>query len=125
MPAQIDLTNVFSGAIAGIDRHTRMEALYDALAHLSDSLSGLVSRPRMGEEGPGAEALEALDDFIMDQMTAVKNRALAVPPADWPDHEAKYALLMKHVARFRTDASELETVVARIVADLEVAGTMN
>ena len=82
MAAQIDLNGAFSGAIAAMDRHTRMEALYDALAHLSDSLSGIVSRPRMGEEGPGAEALEALDDFIMDQMDAVKNRALAVPPAE-------------------------------------------
>ena len=116
---QADLPTAFSGAIAALDRHTRMEALYDALAHLSDSLSGLVSRPRIGPNGPTAEALEALDDFIMDQLDAVKNRALAVPPAAWPDHEAKYALLMKHVARFRTDASELEVVMAQIVAGLE------
>jgi hypothetical protein len=95
MPAQIDLNTAFATAIAAMERHTRMEGLYDALAHLSDSLSGLVSRPRMGEEGPGAEALEALDDFVMDQMAAVKNRALSVPPAEWPDHEAKFALLIK------------------------------
>jgi hypothetical protein len=119
MAAQIDLNTAFSSAIVATDRHTRMEALYDALAHLSDSLSGIVSRPRMGDEGLGATALEALDNFIMDQMDAVKNRALAVPPADWPDHQAKFALLMKHVARFRTDTTELELVAAQIVAGLE------
>ena len=118
MSDQLDLTTTFSAAIAGIDRHVRMEALYDALAHLSDSLSGLVSRPRMGEEGPGADALEALDDFLMDQMDAVKNRALAVPPADWADHQAKYALMMKHIARFRTDTDELEMVASQILAGL-------
>lgn len=118
MAAQIDLNGAFSGAIAAMDRHTRMEALYDALAHLSDSLSGIVSRPRMGEEGPGAEALEALDDFIMDQMDAVKNRALAVPPADWADQDARLALMMKHVARFRTDMTEMHAVVAQLSADL-------
>jgi hypothetical protein len=125
MAAHIDLNSTFSGAIAGIDRHTRMEALYDALAHLSDSLSGLVSRPRMGEEGLAADALEALDDFIMDQMDAVKNRALAVPPADWADQDAKIALMMKHIARFRTDTDELLTILPMITAELASAGSVN
>jgi hypothetical protein len=119
MASELDLATTFSSAIAAMDRHTRMEAMYDALAHLSDSLSALVSRPRMGDEGPGAAALEALDDFIMDQMDAVKNRVLAVPPADWADHQAKFALLMKHVARFRTDTTELEAIASQIVAGLE------
>ena len=116
--APINLNTTFAGAIAAMDRHTRMEALYDALAHLSDARSGLVSRPRMSEYGPGAEALEALDDFIMDQMDAVKNRALAVPPADWSDQDARLALMMKHVARFRTDTTEMHAVVAQLSADL-------
>jgi hypothetical protein len=119
MQPQSDLNATFSSAIAAMDRHTRMEALYDALAHLSDSLSGLVSRPRIGEEGPGADALEALDDFVMNQMDAVKNRALSVLPADWPDHQAKYGLMMKHIARFRTDTTELELVASQILAGLE------
>ena len=118
MQPQSDLNATFSSSIAAIDRHVRMEALYDALAHLSDSLSGLVSRPRMGEEGPGADALEALDDFIMDQMDAVKNRALAVAPVDWTDQDARMALLMKHVARFRTDTEQMQAVVAQLTADL-------
>jgi hypothetical protein len=117
--ASADLTATISASVGAVDRHTHMEALYDGLAHLSDALSGLVSRPRMGEEGPGAAALEALDDFLMDQMDAVKNRALAVPPAGWPDHQAKFALMMKHVARFRTDTTELELVASQIVAGLE------
>jgi hypothetical protein len=123
MAVQIDLHITFSNAIAVMDRHTRMEGLYDALAHLSDALSGLVSRPRISEEGPAADALEALDDFVLQQMNAVKNRALVVPPADWPDHETKFALLMKLVARSRTDASEMEAVVAKIVADLDAMGS--
>lgn len=125
MNAQTDLTTVFASAIAAMDKHVRMEALYDALAHLSDSLSGLVSRPRMGEDEPGAAALESLDDFVMDQMDAVKNRALAVPPADWANQDARIALLMKHVARFRTDTDQMHAVVAQINADLVAAGTMN
>lgn len=116
--APINLNATFAGAIGAMDRHTRMEAAYDALAHLSDALSGLVSRPRMGEEGPGAEALEALDDFLMDHMDAVKNRALAVPPADWADQDARLALMMKHVARFRTDTTEMHAVVGQLTADL-------
>jgi hypothetical protein len=113
-----DLRITFTNAIAASDRHTRMESLYDALAHLSDSLSGLVSRPRMAEEGPGAEALEALDDFVMDQMDAVKNRALAAPPIDWADEEARIALRMKHVARYRMDADQMAPIVAQLAADL-------
>ena len=119
MSAQVDLNTAFSSAIGGLDKHVRMEALYDALAHLSDSLAGLVSRPRMGEEGPGAEALEALDDFIMDQMDIVKNRALAVPPAESADQDARMALLMKHVARFRTDTAEMLAILPLIDAGLE------
>ncbi|MBX9457108.1 MAG: hypothetical protein KL863_14375 [Rhizobium sp.] len=125
MSAQVDLNTAFSDAIAGIDRHTRMEALYDALAHLSDSLSGLVSRPRMGEEGPGADALEALDDFISDQMDAVKNRAIALPPMEWADQDAKIALLMKHVARFRNDTEELLAILPMITAELAATDTVN
>lgn len=119
MPAQVDLSTAFSNSNAGMDRHVRMEALYDALAHLSDSLSGIVSRPRSGEEGPCADALDGFCDFIMDQMDAVKNRALAVPPADWADQDARLALLMKHIARFRTDMAEMHTAVAQLTADLE------
>jgi hypothetical protein len=118
MASKTDLRSKFANAIAASTEHTRLESLYDALAHLSDSLSGLVSRPRMGEDGPGAEALEALDDFIMDQMDAVKNRALAAPPVDWADEEARIALLMKHVARFRMDADQMAPIVAQLAADL-------
>ena len=117
-PTATDLNSTFSGAIAAMDRHTRMEALYDALAHLSDALSGLVSRPRMSEDGPGAEALEALDDFIMDQMDAVKNRALAVQSVEWHDEESRIALLLKHIARFRIDADHMAPIVAQLSADL-------
>ena len=121
MAAPIDLNATFSTAIASMDRHTRMEALYDALAHLSDALSGLVSRPRVSEEGPGAAALEALDDFVMDQMDAVKNRALAVPPPDWADQDARIALLMKYVARFRIDTAEMLAIIPLINTDLKAA----
>jgi hypothetical protein len=119
MPQQIDLNATFSAAIASMEKHVRMEALYDALAHLSDSLSGLVSRPRIGGTGAGSEALEALDDFIMDQMDAVKNRAVTVVPREWPDQEAKLALLMKHLARFRTDAEQMAAIVPLILAAQE------
>lgn len=119
---QVDLNATFAAAIARMEKHVRMEALYDALAHLSDSLSGLVSRPRIGAQGSGAEALEVLDDFIMDQMDAVKNRAVAVVPTEWPDQEARIAILMKHLARFRTDADQMTAILPLIN---EAVGTVD
>ncbi len=111
------LVQAFAAAVAGRDRHVQMEGLYDALAHISDTVSAVACRPRFDDDQPSTEAFSALDDFVMEQMDAVKAKALATKPTDWPSQEARASLLLKHVARFRTDIAEVLEILDQISAD--------
>lgn len=118
MTSQSSLTTTFASAIEGMAQHTRLEGLYDALAHISDATTALGFKPRVSEDNAGYMALAALDDFVMDQMDAVKEKALATEAIDWPNKEARIAILLKHVARYRADVDEMVSILDKFGAEI-------
>src|SRR4051794_658470 len=101
----------FTTAIAGLTRHVQMDGFYESLVQISDLISAIQCQPKFEDMPAADDALQALDNFVMDQIDAIRQRAIETKADTWPEWEARAILLLKHAARFRLDIGDVYTTL--------------
>lgn len=104
------LSDDFTTAIAGLTGHIQMDGFYQSLSQLSDLISALQCQPKFEDMPAADDALQSLDNFLMDQVDAIHRRAIEIKPRTWHEWEARAVLLLKHAARFRLDIGDIYAV---------------
>lgn len=101
----------FAAAFDAMTSHQQMSQMYETLAHLSDTVSALQCRPWFDTASESDDALQSLDNFLMAQIDAIRERAFTVQPTSRLEREARALLLIKYATRTRLNEEDAFDIV--------------